>query len=332
MSGTPPPEPLPPGVRIVGHLVDRVPGLRVASLSPERLTRMQDRGLPDRGPAGWAVGLAVGHRRRGTVVQRTAVSTPAGPLPVRVHRPAGPARVPRPVVLALHGGGFVVGSARQSDFTASWVARALGAVVVAPDYRLAPRHRFPAAVEDCRAALGWTHAHAADLGGDPERLGVLGESAGGNLAAVTTLSAAAEDGPRVRAQALLYPATDLTEDVGATPSYVEHASAPVLTAEGLRFFRDSYVGDDGDPADWRFSPVRSPDLATQPPTLVVLAGHDPLRDTGAAYADALAAAGADVAVREFPAMPHGFVGFPYLARDATTALRTVVAHLRTHLA
>jgi len=210
------------------------------------------------------------------------------------------------------------------------VARHLGGVVVVPDYRLAPRHRFPAAVDDCRAALRWTHEHAARLGGDPERLAVLGESAGGNLAAVTTLGAAADGGPRVRAQALLYPATDLTEAVGATTSYAEHADAPVLTAEGLRFFRDSYLGD-GDPTDWRFSPVRSPDLATQPPTVVVLAGHDPLRDTGAAYAEALGAAGVEVAVREFPAMPHGFVGFPYLARDARTALRTVVAHLRTHL-
>ncbi|MCH1866986.1 alpha/beta hydrolase fold domain-containing protein [Nocardioides sp. CFH 31398] len=315
-------EPMPPGARLVARAFRTVPALRAARLDDARLARLRARPLPESGAVAALAGLVVGRVPAGVVV----TTDHHGALPLRLYTPAGTSPR-RALVLALHGGGFVLGSARQQDWLHGRVARDLDAVVVAPDYRLAPEHPFPAAVDDAWDALGWAVGHAAALGADAARTCLLGESAGGTLAAVTARRAVDEGlpgGARVVHQSLLYPPVDLTEALARTASYAEHHAAAIGSAAALRWFRDAYLGPRGDAADPRCSPALA-EARGLPPTCVVLAGHDPLRDAAAAYADALAAAGTVVEVVDAPGMPHGFLGFPRLARDAAGVVDAVVA-------
>src|SRR3954454_15058451 len=176
---------LRPGVRALDRMMKATPALSVARMTPEQLAKAQSAMIPDSGPAS----LFLGRRRRGVAVRTATFSARHGELPLRIYTPEAWSRTPRPVVVNFHGGGFVLGSARQCDWSCSIVAGELDAVVVSVDYRLAPTHRVPAGVEDCYDALLWTAAHAADLGGDLARLGVMGDSAGGNLAAVVSIMA-----------------------------------------------------------------------------------------------------------------------------------------------
>lgn len=219
----------------------------------------------------------------------------------RVYRPSGDG--PWPTVLYLHGGGFVVGDLDTHDQTCRRLARDCDAVVVAVDYRLAPEHPFPAAVEDCLAAAGWVADHLADLGGS-DVLGVAGDSAGGNLTAV--VCQAMPD--RVAAQLLLYPATDVFGDYA---SREENATGYFLETPTMEWFLTHYAGGaELTPDDARHSPLRG-DLADQPPAVVVTAGFDPLRDEGEAYARALADAGVPVEVLHFDSMVHGFIDMTF---------------------
>jgi len=251
-----------------------------------------------------------------------------GPLPVRVYRRQQPAAGPRPLVLNFHGGGWVLGGLDTADWLCSSVAVGLDAVVVSLDYRLAPGHRFPAAAEDCYAALVDVVGRAAELGADPGRVAVMGDSAGGNLAAVVSVMARDRSGPTITHQGLLYPATDLTM---ASPSIDENASAPVLTKADMLAFRAHYLGD-GDPRQPYASPLLADDLTGLPPALVQVAEHDPLRDDGLRYAEALRAAGVPVRVTEYTGMPHGYLSFPRLCRSAPQALAELVADQRAVLA
>jgi acetyl esterase/lipase len=226
------------------------------------------------------------------------------------------------------------------------VARGVGAVVVSVDYRLAPTHRFPAAVEDCYAALTWAAEHAAELGaGGP--IGVMGESAGGNLSAVISLLARDRGGPVIAHQALLYPVTDMTDAGSQTPSVKANANAPILTAQDMTAFRSMYFGPEtdsgsgsdsdsdsnsgGDRADPKASPLLAEDHSGLPPALVVIAEHDPLRDDGANYAAALRAAGVPVRFTEYVGMPHGFMNFPGLCRGAPRALAELLTEQKAVL-
>lgn len=317
---------LPWGVRLVGAVMRAGKTFSVARMDDATLARVQQLELPERGP----VSLVLGRRHPGVEVEKASLPGPHGDLPVRIYRPRGAAG-PLPGVVAFHGGGFALGSARQGEWLHGQVCAGVGAVVVAVDYRLAPTHRFPAAVEDCWATLEWTHEQAAELGIDPGRLAVMGESAGGNLAAVTALAARDAGGPVIRHQTLAYPATDLTDSLKQDGSYRENTLAVVLSNEDLEVFHGHYVDDGADPDDWRLSPILAPDHAGLPPALVVLAGRDPLRDSGLRYAERLAAAGVPVRVEEFHRMPHGFLAFPYLARDARAAAAAIVAAQRRAL-
>jgi acetyl esterase len=313
---------MPPGARLVVRAFRTLPPLQAARLDHARLARLRARPLPESGAVASLAGLVLGRVPAGVAV----TTDHHGPVPLRIYSPAG-ASPRRALVLALHGGGFVLGSARQQDWLHGRVARDLDAVVVAPDYRLAPEHPFPAAVDDAWAALTWAVTSAAGLGADPTRTCLLGESAGGTLAAVTARRAIDEGLPgdaRVVHQALVYPPVDLTEALARTPSYGEHHDAAIGSAAALRRFRSAYLGPHGDPSDPRCSPALA-EAAGLPPTCVVLAGHDPLRDAAAAYADTLAAAGTPVRVVDAPGMPHGFLGFPRLARDAAWVVDAVVA-------
>ncbi|WP_432707632.1 alpha/beta hydrolase [Nocardioides kribbensis] len=181
----------------------------------------------------------------------------------------------------------------------------------------------------------WAVEHAAELGADPERVAVMGESAGGNLAAVVALLARDRGGPRLRHQTLLYPATDLTEALREHDSFTANDHGVVVSLEDLEVFLGHYLPEPGptavDASDWRLSPLLAPDLAALPPALVVVAGLDPLHDSGVRYAEALAAAGVPARVEDFHRMPHGFLGFPHLARSARPAMDAVVAAQRAAL-
>ncbi len=317
---------MPLGVRFVGAVMRRGRAFSVAHMDEAALARLQQLALPEVGPAD----LVLGRRPRSVQVERASLPGPQGDLPLRIYRPRGVTGT-LPVVVAFHGGGFSLGSARQGDWLHGRVSAGVGAVVVAVDYRLAPTHRFPAAVEDCWAALEWTSEQARELGADPDRLAVMGDSAGGNLTAVTTLMARDAGGPPIRHQTLIYPATDLTERLKEDRSYQENTLAVVLSNEDLEVFHGHYVDDGADPEDWRLSPILAPDLSGLPPATVVLAGRDPLRDSGLRYAERLAAAGVPVRVEEFHRMPHGFLGIPYLARDSRAAAAAIVAAQREAL-
>jgi acetyl esterase len=242
----------------------------------------------------------------GDVTDRT-IDGPAGDLPVRIYTPAGDG--PFPVVVYFHGGGFVLGGLDTHDDTCRVLCTATEAIVVSVDYRLAPEHPFPAAVEDAYAATEWVADNAASIDGDPGHVVVAGDSAGGTLAAVVAIRARdrAERGesvPEIAYQILLYPATD---PAGEYPSREENGAGYFLTAPDLRYFRNHYLEHDLHAANRYAFPMEACGLAGLPPATVVTAGFDPLRDEGRAYADRLDADGVDVTYRNYEDMIHGFV-------------------------
>jgi acetyl esterase len=247
---------------------------------------------------------------------------PAGDLRVRVYTPHG--EPPFPIVVWFHGGGWVVGTLDTFDPICRALAAAVPAVVVAVDYRLAPEHRFPAAVEDCYAATLWASRNAAALGGAQHRLAVAGDSAGGNLAAVVALGARDRGGPAIAFQLLVCPVMDAAMD---TVSYREKADGYYLTAAGMRWYWDHYLGGaDGRRPD--ASPLRAAFVGGLPPALVITAEHDPLRDEGEAYAARLQAAGVPAAVSRYLGMVHGFYRWRAVTPSADACLQEAAAALR----
>jgi len=219
---------------------------------------------------------------------------------VRVYRPAGDAA--KPVIVYYHGGGWVLGSLETHDGTCRRLADGADAVVVSVDYRMGPEDRFPAAVDDSYAALTWVAANAAEIGADPARLVVAGDSAGGNLAAVMS-QRAREDGPAIAFQLLIYPVTD---HEFTSVSMEENAVGYYLTRDAMRWFYDHYLEDPSQGDDPRVSPLRAADLSGLPPAFVLTAQYDPLRDQGIAYADALREAGNVVEMTMYEGLFHGF--------------------------
>ncbi|MFE0490091.1 alpha/beta hydrolase [Streptomyces griseoaurantiacus] len=239
-------------------------------------------------------------------------------VPVRVYTPLTlAAGAPAPVTVFLHGGGWVFGDLDSQDHYARVVATRSRTVVVSVDYRLAPEHRFPGAVEDAYAALRWVECDARALGVDPGRIALFGESAGGNLAAVTAQEAKRRGGPAVAFQALAYPATDRFDD-GA--SMYDNAAGPLLTRPWLEWFWGAYLNTPDEGADPRVSPLRADDLTGLPAAFVVTAGLDPLRDQGVRYVEALRAAGVPVTHRAVEGVPHAFLSFTRDVRVARDVL------------
>jgi acetyl esterase len=255
---------------------------------------------------------------------------PAGDIPVRVYVPtADPG--PRPVLVYFHGGGWVIGDLETHDGTVRALAAASGVTVVSVDYRLAPEHPFPAAVDDCLAAVRWVadsgNATALDI--DPGRVAVGGDSAGGNLAAVV-VQQLRDDGPAVRFQLLVYPVTDARL---SHPSIDQNADGYLLTKADMVWFREHYVGDHG----WT-DPLVSPLLATEEavrgvaPALVITAEYDPLRDEGEAYAERLRAAGVAATATRYEGMIHGFFSMGDMIPEGKAAVDEAAEALRTALA
>lgn len=269
-------------------------------------------------------GFLFGREDRDAEVDRLEISLPGRELRARVHRP-GDRTGARPCVLNFHGGGWVQGNPEQSAWLASRVAARTGAVVVSPTYRLAPEHPFPAAVDDAVDTWSWLVDNADRVGIDPERILVMGDSAGGNLAAVVALLARERPGPALRGQVLVYPGVDMYE---VWPSEIENADAPVLTSRNMKAFARLYLGDAYGTEDPRASPIRAESHAGLPPALIVTADHDPLRDNGTHYRDVLAAAGVPVRYSEHAGAIHGFLSLPGVVPAARAAADDIVEFVR----
>ena len=259
-------------------------------------------------------------------IVNTTIPGPGGKLPLRIYRPVGSRpEEALPALVYFHGGGWVFGDLDSHDPLCRELCNLAGCAVVAVDYRLAPEHKFPAAVDDALAAIRHVGQHARDLGIDGTRLAAGGDSAGGNLVAVAALTLRGQSGPPLKLQVLIYPVTDLAMD---TPSYTSIANGFTLTRERMRYFRSAYLRGPEDIADWRASPLRAQDLSGLPPALVIGAAHDPLVDEGKAYADRVAAAGTPVTYTCYEGMVHGFLSVAGAIDPAHAAIAEAAAGLR----
>lgn len=252
---------------------------------------------------------------------------PGGPIPIRCYHPDR--TEPGPVLVYFFGGGWTLGTIETADGVCRALANASGFVTIAVGYRLAPEHRFPAAVEDCYAATRWIAGHGDDLGADTTRLAVAGDSSGGNLAAVTSLLARDRGGPPLACQVLIYPNTDHDPNPAAVPDGV----AVPFDERSVRWYWGHYLADPADGASPLASPLRAADLGGLPPALVITAEYDPLRTEGERYARRLADAGVDVEATRYAGMIHGFftmLGELDASREAVTQAATFLrGHLRT---
>jgi acetyl esterase/lipase len=294
--------------------VDKV---RAASNLRQRLFRV---------PGAW---LITGRPDRSVTIADTAVRLDDGTeLPLRIYRPRVPGGEALPVVVNFHGGGWVSGDARQSEWWCAGVAAGARAVVVSVEYRLAPEHPFPTPVEDCYAATKWVAEHGAELGVDGSRLAVMGDSAGGNLAAVVCVAARERGGPPIALQLLIYPSVDVGGDY---PSKQENATAPVLSTKDVENTPRLYLRDtDTDRKDPYVSPLYA-NHDGLPPALIQTAQYDPLRDEGTAYAAALRDAGVEVRLTNYVDAVHGYASLPRVCPSAGQALSEAVDTLRQRL-
>jgi acetyl esterase len=262
-------------------------------------------------------------------IRGVSIPGPAGVIAARHYRPTtGGAAAP--LLVFLHGGGWVLGDLDSHDSACRLISREAGVHVLAVDYRRAPEHRAPAALDDALAAYRWAREHAGDLGADTRRVAVGGDSAGGNLAAVLTRVARDAGDPLPCLQWLIYPLTDMR---GETRSRSLLGDGFLLTKHDTEWFQDTYLGPSGlDRTDPLASPLLADDLSGLPPALVVTAGFDPLRDEGAQYAARLREAGVTVDHRQLPSMTHGFMNLNVLGGGVARANAEVISALRAHLA
>jgi acetyl esterase len=260
-------------------------------------------------------------------VEDRKIPGPAGDVPVRVYTPFDAKDTTLPALVFFHGGGFVIGDLETHDDLCRCLANGSGCRVIAVDYRLAPEHPFPAAVDDCLAVTRYVAAHAAEFGIDPARLAVGGDSAGGNLAAVISQIAKLDaNTPAISFQLLIYPVTQLGA-AADTPSMRDNGKGYFLEKEGMDWFTRCYAPDHKHRTDPRLSPLLCADMKDLPPAYVVTAGFDPLRDEGRDYADKLDAAGVPVTYVNYPGMVHGFFSMRGLipkAREAVSAAAAAV--------
>jgi acetyl esterase len=309
---------LDPEIQVLLRLMDRGqgPSSQIDSVPEARAERSRE------------ADVFVGERFAVERVEQLAVPGPAGVLSARLYVPPGTSTEP-PLLVYLHGGGWVVCDLDTHDNACRFLARESGALVLSIDYRLAPEHRFPAAVEDAQAAFRFAVENAADLGADPARVAIGGDSAGGNLAAVVSRLAVAEGGPAPSFCLCFYPVIDLS---AKRPSYRLFADDFVLTETQMDWYRDKYLPDDAAALDPRASPILAEDLTGLPPTYIATAGFDPLRDEGEEYAARLRDAGVPVALRRHPGLVHGFVNAVGSTRCARIAMHEAAGALRMGLA
>jgi acetyl esterase len=253
-------------------------------------------------------------------IEERTIAGPASDIRLRLYRPNSASR-PMPAIVYYHGGGHVIGSLDTHDLIARNLCAGAEALVVSVDYRMGPEHKFPAAVEDSFAALEWVRTNAAGLGADPDRIGVHGDSAGANLAAVVALMARDAGSPKLRLQSLVYPVADYGLSGASYDKYAQGYG--LLTKASMVWFRGHYLRAPEDAEDWRASPIKAASLEGVAPAIVVTAECDVLHDDGERYAGALRRAGVPVEYREYPGMIHGFLGMMPVVDDAMNAQRAI---------
>jgi acetyl esterase len=261
---------------------------------------------------------------RVAAVHDRTIPGPGGSLALRVYTPPG--NGPFPLILCFHGGGWVAGNLDSYDAGARNLCAGVPAVVVSVDYRLAPEHRFPAATDDGLAALRWVADYAAELGSHPAQIAVAGDSAGGNLAAVTALRARDEGGPKLAGQLLVYPVT--AHYTRGTRSYAENAEGYLLTCPAMEFFWATYLDEPAQMRNPYVAPLETVDLKGLPPAMVITAELDPLRDEGEEYGRRLQQAGVPAIVSRFDGMIHGFFNLTGIVAKADAALADACGWLR----
>ena len=281
-------------------------------VSPEEARRNFRAGTP----------LVVGEPIELPRIEDLAVPGPAGAVPVRLYAPSSEPALP--ITLYFHGGGWVVGDLDSHDHLCRRLAALSGSIVLAVDYRLAPEHPYPAAADDAWAALTWAAERGSEVGGDPGRLAVAGDSAGGNLAAVMALRAR-DAGIPLRLQVLIYPVTDHDLDTG---SYVANSEGYGLVRDAMRWYWDHYCPDPARRTEPSASPLRAPELTGLAPAYVLVCELDPLHDEGVAYARRLGAAGVEVRLRREEGMIHGFVRMLGVIDRAHDAVAGIAEALR----
>jgi acetyl esterase len=260
-------------------------------------------------------------------IEPLAIPSPAGSIPARVYTPVKLRKTNdlAPCLVFFHGGGWVIGNLDSHDVVCRKLADEGQLIVISVDYRLAPEHKFPAAVDDAVAATAWIAGHAKQLGIDASKLMIGGDSAGGNLAAVVAISARDGNGPALAGQVLIYPAVDFAMKHA---SHREPETSVLLTHSVIKWFTGLYLNSTADSNDWRASPARATTLAGLPPAYVLTAGADPLRDEGDEYAERLRQAGVAVTYRHFPGQFHGFFTMGRLLQQANVAASDIGAWLR----
>ncbi|MEF8877513.1 MAG: alpha/beta hydrolase [Haloarculaceae archaeon] len=257
------------------------------------------------------------------------IQGPSGPIPLRIYLPVESG--PSPVLVFLHGGGWVRGSLEAYDGLCRRLTNGAGCVVVSVAYRRAPEHPFPAGLEDCYAATEWAAEHAADIEGDPDRVVVGGDSAGGNLSAAVALAARDRDGPELAHQLLIYPAVN-PPSVRWFDAYDENGTGYFLEMDSVEWYLDQYLSGRADVGNAYAFPLRARELSGLPAATVLTAGFDPLRDEGVAYAERLAEAGVEVDHRHYEAQIHGFLSLYEHIDEGREAIDEVADRLRAALA
>jgi len=257
-------------------------------------------------------------------IEDRTIPGPAGEVPVRIYTPEGSDSLP--ILVFFHGGGWTIGSVNAYDGVCRSLTNQAHCIVVSVDYRLAPEHKFPAALEDAYAATVWVAEHAASIHGDPERIAVGGDSAGGNLAAVVSLMARDQGGPKIVYQLLIYPATDYF--IPGTTSVHENAEGYYLTKDTMVWFWQHYANSEGDAHNPRMAPLRAENFKGLPPALVITAEYDPLRDEGELYAAKLQEAGVSVTSTRYNGMIHGFFAMAGIMDQGKVAIAEAAAALK----
>ena len=305
--------------------------VRLASLARDESASSYGKLSPQQARARIRAGAAAaaGPRQQLAAVTDLAVPGPAGMMPARFYEPPGLELEKRPLIVYFHGGGWTIGDLDTCDGVCRFLALNTPAAVLSVDYRLAPEHPFPAAVEDAFAAYRWAALDNTRLGVDPARIAVAGDSAGGNLAAAASLQAREAGGPSPAMQVLIYPVTDA---VGGQRSRDEFAEGFLLTRADMDWFEQHYLPPAIDRADPRVSLLRATDLSGLPPAYIATAGFDPLRDEGEAYAKRMEEAGVPVALRRHPGLIHGFANMTAISPTARAAMVELCEAIRTGLA
>ncbi|WP_189092295.1 alpha/beta hydrolase [Deinococcus ruber] len=258
-----------------------------------------------------------------------SIPGPASELPARLYTPEGSR--PFPLTVFYHGGGFVAYSIETHDQVCRELCAGANTAVLSVEYRLAPEHKFPAPVDDAYAAFVWAAEHAAELGADAARLAVAGDSAGASLSIAVTQRVRDEHGPAIRAQLLIYPAADFV-NTERYPSRKENGAGYFLTEERMKFFAQMYIADPAHAVHPHVSPLHAADLVGLPPALVLTAEFDPLRDEGAAYAEALQQTGTRAEHLSGPGMIHGFANMTGISPAAAALMDSAASWLKRELA